>query len=134
MAIDRIDWHSEAENYPQDMPYENGGNHIGYFIEYLYKHDFLPDFDSGEHEPQECLAVKNGEKSGLEFLLRDCDGKFWDADTNAEGLEFTEYIYDKYLSNLYDILGHSPYETDYSEEDYRKAEQWLDKEFEEWKK
>ena len=35
MAIDRIDWHSEADNFPKEVPYENGGNHIGYFMEYF---------------------------------------------------------------------------------------------------
>lgn len=72
MAIDKIEWHSGADNFPANLPYENGGNHIGYFMEYLYKHNFIPDHSNGECDIEEYLKVKNGEISGLKFLIENC--------------------------------------------------------------
>lgn len=130
MTIDRIDWHAYAENFPEDMPKENGGNHIGYFMEYLFKHDFLPDNSNSAVE--EYLKVKNGEKTGLSFLIENCDGKFWDIDTNEEGLRFTNYVYDYYLSNLEKVLEYSTYFVTYSSDDYLKIENWLDEQYSIW--
>ena len=130
MAIDRIDWHSGSDNFPKNVPEKNGGNHIGYFMEYLYKHEFLPN--SPDNAVEEYERVKNGEVSGLEFLIENCDEKFWDIDTNEEGLKFTNYIYDCYLSNVENVLGHNPYEHNYSIEDYKKIEKWLDQQFSIW--
>lgn len=132
MAIDRIDWHSGSDNFPPNKPYENGGNHIGYFMEYLYKRDFLPDNSNGEYAIEEYIKVKNGEVSGLKFLIENCDEKFWEADTNEEGLKFTKYIYDYYLENIENILGHSSYEYTYSNEDYKQIEKWMDAQFSIW--
>jgi hypothetical protein len=35
MAYDRIDWHSGGE-YPDDLPAENGGIHIGMFLAWAF--------------------------------------------------------------------------------------------------
>jgi hypothetical protein len=130
MAIDRIDWHASAENFPEDMPEENGGNHIGYFMEFLYKRDFLPD--NPDSAVEEYMKVKNDEVTGLRFLIDNCDGKFWDVDTNEEGLKFTNYIYDYYLGEIVNILGDIPYERNYSAEDYQTVEKWLEKQLSAW--
>lgn len=130
MTIDRWDWHIGADDFPKDMPDENAGNHIGYFMEYLYKHDFIPN--SSDNAVEEYIKVKNGEVSGLEFLMENCDAKFLDLDTNEEGLQFTNYTYDNYLRNIENILGHSSYEYRYSYEDYQKIEKWLDEQFSNW--
>jgi len=132
MAIDRIDWHSCADDFPPNMPYKNGGNHIGYFMEYLYKHDFIPNNSGCAIEEYE--KVKNGEMTGLEFLRKNCDGKFWEEDTNEEGLNFTNYLYVYYLNNVESILEHHPYEHSYSDEGYQKVEKWLDEQFSTWLK
>lgn len=132
MAIDKIEWHSGADNFPENLPYENGGNHIGYFMEYLYKHNFIPDHSNGECDIEEYLKVKNGEISGLKFLIENCDGKFWESDTNEEGLKFTNYVYEDYCYNIENILGYSPYERSYSNQDYQKIEKWLEDQFSIW--
>jgi len=129
-VIDQWDWHSDSEDFPKDMPDKNGGNPIGYFMEYLYKNDFLPN--SPNHAIEEYKKVKNGEVSGLDFLMENCDGKFWDVDTNEEGIKFTDYIYIDYSENIDDILGYSTYEHDYSAVDYKKVEKWLDGQFTIW--
>ena len=98
----------------------------------MYKHNFIPDNSNGEYDIEEYIKVKNGEVSGLKFLMENCDEKFWDVDTNEEGLKFTNYIYDYYSSNVEDILGHSPYKYSYSNEDYQKIEKWLDEQFSIW--
>lgn len=42
--------------------------------------------------------------TGVEFLLKNCDGKLWSEDFNQEGLEFTKGYYEYYLGDYSDLV------------------------------
>lgn len=42
--------------------------------------------------------VKSRKMTGTEFLIKECDEKFWEDDLNPEGLEFAKHYYE---SNAY---------------------------------
>jgi len=92
MAIDRMDWHYEGD-YPQDLPAENGGTHIGLYLAWafdrgLYAEEHLEDW------PDELEQLKSREITGLDFLIIACDGKLIEDDFNEKGCSFTLNYYD----------------------------------------
>jgi len=91
MAYDRADWHYGAD-YPEDLPPENGGTHIGMFLAWA----ILNSLEGEEHHadcPGSLLAVRARQMTGREFLFRECDEKFWDVDLNDEGNAFAKHYY-----------------------------------------
>ena len=133
MTIDRIDWHEDAIN-EESLDYERierAGAHIGYYMEWAYKKGFAPN-NPETHDVEEYQKVAKSQISGLQFLIENCDSKFWDVDLNEEGLKFTLYAYDTYLSNLGEILGHEPYAEKYNEKDLQSVCKYLDKVYEDY--
>lgn len=47
-----------------------------------------------EDSAEELEAVRQRKMTGREFLVNQCDEKFWDEDLNEEGLAFTQSYYD----------------------------------------
>ncbi|WP_390609656.1 DUF7832 domain-containing protein, partial [Alteromonas gracilis] len=93
MALDRIDWHSGADNFPAELPHEAGGINIGMFLAWIINNDLI----SKEHitESSESLAlVKQRKMTGTEFFIKVCDEKFWETDLNNEGLAFAQAYYE----------------------------------------
>ncbi len=128
MAIDRIDWHwdSVTDDISEDEHWERAGAHIGYFIEWAYKKGLAPD-NSETNDVEEYQKVVNSEKNGIQFLIENCDTKFWEEDLNEQGQKFASFAYDMYLSNLEMILGHKPYTENYNQQDFQKVSEYLDK-------
>jgi len=128
MAIDRIDWHwdSVTDEISEDEHWERAGAHIGYFIEWAYKKGFAPN-DPETHDVDEYKKVVNSEKNGIQFLIENCDTKFWEIDLNEQGQNFALFAYDTYLSNYETIVGHKPYITNYNQQDLQSVSKYLDK-------
>ncbi len=128
MAIDRIDWHwdSVTDDISEDEHWERAGAHIGYFIEWAYKKGLAPD-NSETNDVEEYQKVINSEKNGIQFLIENCDTKYWEEDLNEQGQKFASFAYDMYLSNLEMILGHKPYTENYNKQDFQKVSEYLDK-------
>lgn len=124
MTIDRIDWHEEfiKDDISEDELLERAGAHIGYYIE----KGFAPS-NPETHDVAEYQKVVNSEVSGIQFLIENCDTKFWDVDLNEEGLKFTSFAYETYLNNLEMILGHKPYIEKYNQRDLQNVSKYLDK-------
>lgn len=130
MAIDKIEWHLN-EKFPKNVPEENAGTHIGFYLEWIMKNDLGPNNEE-THDLEEYKKVKTGEVNGRDFLINNCDSKFWDVDLGEEGLKFTKYIYDLYLSELENIFGESPFLVDYNEKSYFKVASYLDEKYKSW--
>ena len=92
MGYDRIDWHSGGK-FPDDLPEENGGIHIGMFLAWLLNQGMASDFHRTD-SPGELRRLANREMTGLEFLIDACDGKLWEDDLNDQGNAFTVDYYD----------------------------------------
>ena len=112
-SIDRADWHYGGD-YPKDLPIENGGTHIGMFINWIIENDLIGNLHI-EDSKQGISDVKSRKINGTDFLFKYCDEKFWDEDLNEEGLAFTKYyyqnpkdleeVYGKYIEDYEKILG-----------------------------
>ncbi len=148
---DDASWHYGGD-FPEDLPDENGGIHIGIYLAWCINSDLISDFQ--KEESQEDIAkVKNREMTGAEFLMANCDGKFTDEDLTDEGNSFTE---DYYQDDTDFAENHATYLDDYQklaglfykennvalESFYHVKDSWdlydavapaLDKRFAEWK-
>ena len=127
MTIDRIDWHLDSvfDEIPEEERWELAGAHIGYFIEWAYKKGFSPN-NPETHNADEYKKVVNSEVSGVQFLIENCDTKFWDSDLNEEGQKFTSFAYNKYLDNFERVVGHEPYSRKYNQQDMQSVSKYLD--------
>ncbi|MEO7433641.1 MAG: hypothetical protein ABIR62_16850 [Dokdonella sp.] len=76
-------------NFETDLPNENGGRHIGLFLEWAILRD-LASAELTEHASK----LRSGETSGLELLFDQCDGKLLDDDLDDEGNGFAADYYE----------------------------------------
>ncbi len=89
---DRADWHSGGE-YPDDLPPENGGTHIGMFLAWAIMNNFEGDMHR-EGSAESLAKVRGRKMTGREFLAENCDDKFSQEDLNDEGNAFAHFYYE----------------------------------------
>ncbi|MDO4878130.1 MAG: hypothetical protein Q3966_02400 [Neisseria sp.] len=92
MAIDRIDWHYEADGFPDGAPDRQAGAHIGFFLAWAFSRGFAGEGHL-EDDGDELADLAARRISGTDFLIRMCDGKLWDEDFNEEGAAFAQDYY-----------------------------------------
>lgn len=78
-------------DFETDLPNENGGRHIGLFLEWAILRGL-----ASERLMAHAGALRDGATSGLDLLFDHCDGKLWDQDLNAEGNAFAADYYAKH--------------------------------------
>ncbi len=108
MAYDRMDWHYGG-NFPSDLPSEAGGTHIGMFLAWA----IIRGLEGEVHRTDAAAAVeavRNRTMTGREFLMEQCDEKFWEDDLNDEGNAFAKFYYEgegpkSYLADYERALG-----------------------------
>lgn len=143
-AIDRIDnyydkafeVYCENKNIaPEDVTAEQldeiylyAGNHIGFFLAWVIKHDLIGDIHKDCEGVQK---VKDETMTGTEFLIEYCDTKFWSEDVADELLPFIQgYYMQQYFSDyigwVLDDLCDIPMEFIGTWEDYHEFEPLLD--------
>ncbi len=130
-----MDWHY-GDDFPEDLPDENGGTHIGIYLAWIINNDLQGEFHT-EESAEALQDVKNRKITGRDFLIEQCDEKFWEEDLNDEGLAFTEFYYSKtyfddYAETLTENLP-SIYHVENTWENYDKIALVIAKRFEEWK-
>lgn len=144
MAYDRVDWHSGAENFPEDLAPEAGGTHIGMFLAWA----IINRLEGGIHRSTEqsldaLRAVRDREVTGLEFLLAQCDEKFWEEDLSDAGNEFAKWYYGlggtsgPYLGDYDRALGaglDSLYRVEDTWENYDRVAQTIDRRYRRWRR
>ncbi len=114
--------------------YLYAGNHIGFFVAWVIKHDFISD----EHKDNDGLIkVKEENMTGTEYLIEYCDTKLWSDDVKESLLPFIKEYYetsyfqdycDWVINELYDL----PMEFIGTWEDYHSFEYIIDKAYEEF--
>lgn len=86
--------------------------HMGMYIAWIIKHNLEGSIHSN-YSKEDLAKVRNEQMTGVEFLLKNCDGKLWSEDFNQEGLEFTKGYYDYYLRDYPDLVL-SEFDTEYT--------------------
>ncbi|GGI56874.1 DUF7832 domain-containing protein [Winogradskyella haliclonae] len=134
-SIDRADWHY-GNDFPENLPEENGGTHIGMYLNWIIDNNLISEFHLTESK-NAIEKVKSGEMTGRDFLFDFCDGKFWNQELNEIGIEFTESYYstDKYFGDYSKVLASSLdsiYEVKNSRQNYDMIKEILDKRFAKW--
>lgn len=110
MAYDRMDWHYGGD-FPSDLPDEAGGTHIGMFLAWAITRGL-----EGEMHRTDSVAaiqaVRNRAITGRQFLMEQCDEKFWEDDLNEDGNAFAKVYYEadgpgSFLADYEAVLGQS---------------------------
>jgi len=139
MAYDRADWHYGG-NYPEGLPNENGGTHIGMFLAWAILHDLIGDLHL-EHSVEALAAVRERRMTGRDFLFNQCDERFWEEDLSDLGNAFARDYYDSkaegcFLDDYEEALaGDLPtlYDVEDTWVNYDKLGPMIDRRFEDWK-
>lgn len=143
-SIDRADWHYGGD-YPNDLPIENSGTHIGMYLNWIIENEFIGELHLNDSK-EGIESVKSKQITGRDFLFKYCDEKFWEEDLNEEGLEFTKFYYQnpndpedaygQYIDDYVDTIGEefdSLYEIPNSWENYDKIAKVITKRYDKWK-
>ena len=142
MAYDRADWHYGGD-YPEDLPPENGGTHIGMFLAWAIMNGLEGELHR-EESPASLAGVRARQMTGRQFLFEECDEKFWDEDLSDEGNAFAKDYYnvaegqvcryfEDYERTLVDDLP-SLYHVADTWQNYDKIAAVISQGFEEWKR
>ncbi len=147
-TIDRIDYYydkafevycelkdiapDEATDEQRQEVYLYAGNHIGFFVAWVIKHDFIGDVHKDCDGVQK---VKDETMTGTEFLIEYCDTKFWSEDVADSLIPFIEEYYKKsyfsdYIDWVLNELCDLPMEFIGTWEDYHEFEHVLDDAYE----
>jgi len=135
-TIDRADWHF-GNNFPKNIPDENGGTHIGMFLNWIIDTGLIGEIHLKDSE-KGIYKVRKRQITGRDFLFDYCDGKFWNEDLNILAIQFTEDYYssDKYFDDYADALAKSTetiYHVDNNWDNYETIKKILDKRYHKWK-
>jgi len=140
-TYDRIDWHSGG-NFPENLPAENGGTHIGMFLTWIIENDLYGNLHR-EGSKDSIQKVLKREWTGRDFLINECDEKFWEDCMNEEGNQFTKFYYDTereggtsyFLADYSWLFGatvESLYEIENSWDNYDKLKPLIDQRYGDW--
>ncbi len=109
------------------------GNHIGFFLAWVIKHDFIGELHDDDSEAVQ--QVKDEKMTGTEFLIDYCDTKFWSEDVAEELVPFIQSYYEEsyfqdYCEWVIDELCDLPMEFIGTWEDYHEFEHVIDRAYE----
>ena len=136
MAYDKAEWH--LDDWPEDVPEENAGTHIGLFLAWCFKQGFAGELHTDD-VPRQVREVVTGKMTGREFLTRYCDGAFTDEDLNDEGNAFAAAYYETedYLEDFEELFVNSRTKSVYHVQDtpasLKRISTVLNRRFKEWK-
>ena len=99
--LDDISYHSDAADFPEDAPEENGATHIGMFVTWAIKNGLFVDAGA---PPDAVEAVRQGILSGRDFLLQHYNGKLTSEYFSPEGDAFAIKHYEDYMKDFERLL------------------------------
>jgi len=138
MAYDRADWHYGGD-YPEGLPPENGATHIGMFLAWAIQRGLEGAIHHEDVMGEQALAaVRERRMTGREFLIKQCDEKFWEEDLSEEGNQFAQSYYatNRYFDDYEAALSSNlptHYHVEDSWENFDKISAVLDRRYQQWK-
>lgn len=138
MAFDKMDWH--AVTFPDSIPYENAGTHIGIYLAWLINNELLHE-DWQEEFVKAIARVKNRESTGRDILMEYFDETLSEDIMTDEALEFTGEYYDSaYIDDFADALAAEEHDSEFAVylhddtwENYDMVEPVITAKFEKWR-
>lgn len=138
MAFDKMDWH--AVTFPDSIPYENAGTHIGIYLAWLINNELLQE-DWQEEFEKAIARVKNRESTGRDILMEYFDETLGEDIMSDEALEFTGEYYDSaYIDDFADALSSGEIDSEFAVylhedtwENYDMVEPVITAKFEKWR-
>lgn len=93
-VYDKAKWHWGAENAPKDIPQENGGTHIAFFLRWCIENDFGSE-QMKEDFCNEIAALKNNgaQADCRELFVSGMDGVLSTEELNTKGNQFAMAYY-----------------------------------------
>jgi hypothetical protein len=134
--IDRADWHYGGQ-YPEELPPENGGTHIGMYLTWVLSRGLGSD-ELETHVGARLPALRRREITGRDLLFKELDEKFFASLLSEEGQAFTADYYesDRYVEDYADVLAtelESVYHVKDSWENYDRIAPRLDERLADWR-
>ena len=138
MAFDKMEWH--ACTFPDSIPYENAGTHIGMYLAWLICNDYIQE-DWLEEFSDAIDKVKNRDMTGRDLLVECLDETLPEDIVTEEALEFTGEYYDShYIDDYNEALSEKQPDSEFAVylhedtwENYDKVEPVINRRFEEWR-
>jgi hypothetical protein len=131
--LDDWSWHNGADNFPTNLPPENGGTHMGMFAAWAIHRGLWTE---DPYWAEDLERVRRREITGRDFLLEHASGKLDSDDLTAKGKAFAEAYYEKDFVEDYDkAVGDgvsSLYEIEDSWGNYDRVAQAIDKRWATW--
>jgi len=137
VIYDRAEWHFKGD-YPDDLPPQHGGTHIGIFFAWLVSQG-LESEQLALVYSDELAAIRARHLSGREFLAKRRDGQLAEGDLNTVGNAFARSYYDSevYFKDYAEVLVRelpSLYHVDDTWENYDVMAARIDQRFAVWQK
>lgn len=137
MIYDRADWHYKGD-YPDDLPPQNGGTHIGIFFAWLVN-QHLESESMTIAFSSELDGIRARTLSGREFLAKLRDGELAEGDLNETANAFARSYYDSdiYFKDYAEVLAGglpSLYHVDDTWDNYDLMAQRIDERYRAWQK
>lgn len=92
MSYDKADWHYGAEDFPEDLPVEAGGVHIGMFLAWALTRGLAGEIHL-EVGAEGIEEVRGRRMTGCHFLFEHCDERLTEEDLSDEGNAFARHYY-----------------------------------------
>jgi hypothetical protein len=135
--IDRADWHYGG-NYPEGLPPENGGTHIGIYLAWVI-HRGLGSARLNKYAGESLQKVLDRRITGRQLLFDELDEKFFSELLVPEAVKFTDAYYEtnEYINDYARVLGNSVetlYHVNDTWDNFDLMAPVLDERFAAWKK
>lgn len=134
---DDASWHFNGD-FPEDLPLEAGGTHIGMFLAWAIDKSLVRPLHSNAE------SVKRREDTGRDYLMLACDGQLTESDLSELGNAFAQEYYKdshanregQYFEDYNSVLVQglpSFYHVEDTWESFDRLKPVLDARFEEWR-
>jgi hypothetical protein len=134
-SIDQAEWHYGGD-FPNDLPQENGGTHIGMYLAWIIQRD-LGSAVLRKHARDSLPLLRERKITGRKLLFTELDEKFFGSLLTKVGKEFTRDYYETncYIDDYEAALGGvlpTLYHVEDSWDNYDRLAPIIDQRFSRW--